>query len=1092
MRCLPSESPPPTDALVDRVGSRPDLRALGEEAGAGDLDARAAGRWWLPDLTLSAGYKGVGVAGEQLNGYIAGIAIPLPVFDRNQDEAARAEGRSRQARGRLTLETDLARAEVRGLRIQATRLADAARRFRSDATSTSSGCSSRPRPPTGAASWASWNSSTPSGARSTPISRPSTSSPPPAGPASTSFSLPEAHPMRRSQAALVVVLLVTACRPGGKDEHGHGAEARVESFTHFGDATELFVEFEPLVAGRETKMAAHLTRLVRLEAPRGGKGHGHPVGWRQGGAVRGRRALHAGHLPARSQARRGRQAPARHRGHHAGGHRRPRPRRGRRPREPGGRSKGGRAGAGAGRLIAFLMEQQWRTDFGMAAAEERPLRPSVVANGVLRPRSDGEAHVVAPVTGRLVSVGQAFPHVGMAVKKDQVLATIAPGWARRRTRPRWSRRRARRRSAWNWPGRSGSGSRGCSPSRRFRASRGRGAERRVTRQEEATAAARRLAQYQGTQRASGEGATGKVELRSPVTGVVAAVSTAPGAFVEEGKELFHVVDPDRLWLEVQVPEADIGRIGKPSGAWFEVQGFDRPFTVDPKAGGKVVAFGGVVDAQSRTTPLIFEVGNPGRALRVGMFAKVHVLSGQERKGLAIPASAVVDDGKQEVAYVLVSGEAFERRPLNLGVRDGELGPGARRARARRARGHTGAWQVRLAAAAGAHSRARPRSLRGRHDRRASSAGPSRTASSCCSARRCSSSRAATRRCSMPVDVFPDLTAPTVTVLTEAHGMAPEEVEAQVAFPIETAGERRHGRAAGPLGLRGRHLHRLGGVRLGHRHLPRPPDRRREAPARRRGAAARRRPADAGARSPRSWARSSSSPHAPTSTTPMELKTTADWVLRKRLLAIPGVSQVIPIGGEMKQYQVLLRPERLSAYGIAVDEVVEALRETNENTSAGFSSRAARSTSSTAWGGSRRAATSARRSWPSAAASRCWCARWRGRIGPALKRGEGSHDAKPAVVLGVQKQPGANTLELTRRIDAVLDEIQADLPEGDGDRPADLPPVGLHRGGHPQRLGALRDGAIWSSSSCSSSSRLPGHRHLAPGHPAVAGRRRCWR
>ena len=67
--------------------------------------------------------------------------------------------------------------------------------------------------------------------------------------------------MRRSQAALVLVLLVTACRPGGKDEHGHGAEARVESFTHFGDATELFVEFEPLVAGRETKMAAHLTRL---------------------------------------------------------------------------------------------------------------------------------------------------------------------------------------------------------------------------------------------------------------------------------------------------------------------------------------------------------------------------------------------------------------------------------------------------------------------------------------------------------------------------------------------------------------------------------------------------------------------------------------------------------------------------------------------------------------------------------------------------------------------------------------------------------------------------------------------------------------
>ena len=134
---LPSDAPPSTEALVDKIGSRPDLKSLGEEAGAGDLEARAASRWWLPDLTLSAGYKGVGVAGEQLNGYIAGIAIPLPVFDRNQDEAAHAEGRSRQARGRLTLETDLATAEVRGLRIQASRLADAARRFRSDASATS-------------------------------------------------------------------------------------------------------------------------------------------------------------------------------------------------------------------------------------------------------------------------------------------------------------------------------------------------------------------------------------------------------------------------------------------------------------------------------------------------------------------------------------------------------------------------------------------------------------------------------------------------------------------------------------------------------------------------------------------------------------------------------------------------------------------------------------------------------------------------------------------------------------------------------------------------------------------------------------------
>jgi len=83
-----------------------------------------------------------------------------------------------------------------------------------------------------------------------------------------------------------------------------------------------------------------------------------------------------------------------------------------------------------------------------------------------------------------------------------------------------------------------------------------------------------------------------------------------------------------------------------------------------------------------------------------MFAKVHVLSGQEVKGLAIPVSAVVDDGKQEVVFVLASGEAFERRPVRLGVRDGDwvqvldgLASGERVVT-------RGAWQVRLAAAGG--------------------------------------------------------------------------------------------------------------------------------------------------------------------------------------------------------------------------------------------------------------------------------------------------------------------------------------------------------------------------------------------------------
>jgi CzcA family heavy metal efflux pump len=312
---------------------------------------------------------------------------------------------------------------------------------------------------------------------------------------------------------------------------------------------------------------------------------------------------------------------------------------------------------------------------------------------------------------------------------------------------------------------------------------------------------------------------------------------------------------------------------------------------------------------------------------------------------------------------------------------------------------------------------------------------------------------------MPVDVFPDLTAPTVTVVAEAHGMAPEEVEILITFPMETAfngatGVRRV-RSSSGVGFAvitvefewGMDIYQARQIVAEKLQLVRgvlPPD----IPP----------PVMAPVTSIMGeimFIALISDRHGA-----MEIKTTADWVLRRRLLAVPGVAQVIPIGGDTKQYQVIIKPERLVAYDIAVDEVVKALRETNQNTSAGFYVEGGqeylihgvgriqrlddiRETLITQRGGQpvlvRHVAEVA--------------------LGPAPKRGTGAHNGKAAVIIGIQKQPATNTLALTARLDQVLAELQASLPSGmilktHIFRQADFITVSIDN-----LLAALRDGAI---------------------------------
>lgn len=282
---------------------------------------------------------------------------------------------------------------------------------------------------------------------------------------------------------------------------------------------------------------------------------------------------------------------------------------------------------------------------------------------------------------------------------------------------------------------------------------------------------------------------------------------------------------------------------------------------------------------------------------------------------------------------------------------------------------------------------------------------------------------------MPLDVLPDLTAPAVTILAEAPGMDPLEIEALVTFPIESAlngaeGVRRV-RSATAVGVGvvwvefdwGQDVARARQtvtekLTLVSASLPpnvHPPF---MAPV-------------SSIMGEVLFVDLESDRHSP-----LELRTAAEAVVRRRLLAVPGVSQVIATGGEQKQYEVVLDPSQLVRHAVGVGDVENALTSANRNATAGF--QVAEGQEYLVRGLGRFTDLDA----IAAVAVKTVdtvpvLIRDLGTVreGAAVKRGEGSHNARPAVIIGIQKQPGVNTLDLTEQIDATLDDIQRALPEG---------------------------------------------------------------
>jgi membrane fusion protein, heavy metal efflux system len=183
----------------------------------------------------------------------------------------------------------------------------------------------------------------------------------------------------------------------------------------------------------------------------------------------------------------------------------------------------------------------------------------------------------------------------------------------------------------------------------------------------------RLAKVLGTMKASGnvgdQRGDMQVTLRSPISGTIVEAGVTSGELINNSRKLFYVVNLDTLWIEANVSEYDLARVHQAPGASYRLAAYPDRITPILAGGGRLVDVGAVVDPDTRTVPIRYEVPNPEGMLRVGMFADLLVETNRKQTALAVPKDAVVDEGGEVVVYLQRGGETFERRRVEVGIRD---------------------------------------------------------------------------------------------------------------------------------------------------------------------------------------------------------------------------------------------------------------------------------------------------------------------------------------------------------------------------------------------------------------------------------------
>ncbi len=330
--------------------------------------------------------------------------------------------------------------------------------------------------------------------------------------------------------------------------------------------------------------------------------------------------------------------------------------------------------------ITFLKEQQWKISFATAPVVKRNLHASVSATGEILAKPELFANVVSPVAGILLPRNNTgIPSPGSWVKKGDVLYTISPS---------------------------------ADASANFHRVRNdyflaKSEFERVEGMYEKKAVARKRydeARFDfESKQASFTALEDQIKLTSsgyaivaPIDGFVESMSVSLGSQISSGQELLSIINPRQLILKANVPASKFEDAHNSTDASFRIEGYEAELRIS-SLNGRKVSVGSSLSGESRSVPVYFEFTNPQNKVKVGMYAQVSLVTGSGQEALAIPESAIVDEDALHTVYVQVEGEAFEKRIITTKLADGGFVQVLQGLREGERVVTRGAYQVRLAA-----------------------------------------------------------------------------------------------------------------------------------------------------------------------------------------------------------------------------------------------------------------------------------------------------------------------------------------------------------------------------------------------------------